>query len=140
MAAVSCCIPGRRRWTSSHGPFSHSYLQLNPQRRRSKSKRDAAASHSCAAAAAIRARCFPVISLGSGVAPGHGTWPSTSQMHSRRQYFRGPKLAGLEACILACASACNTSLSTGSGEKSAHSAGESEGTDCDHPDYINVYF
>ncbi|TNN44106.1 hypothetical protein EYF80_045693 [Liparis tanakae] len=31
-------------------------------------------------------------------------------MHSLRQYFLGPKLAGLEACILARASACNTSL------------------------------
>lgn len=68
------------------------------------------ASHSCDAA--IRARYLPVISLGSGVVPGHGTWPSTSQMHSLRQYFFGPKLAGLEACILASASAFNTSLKT----------------------------
>lgn len=40
------------------------------------------------------ALCFPVISLGNGTSPGQGTCPSTSQMHSRRQYFRGPKLAG----------------------------------------------
>ncbi|KAG7228109.1 hypothetical protein INR49_013392 [Caranx melampygus] len=45
---------------------------------------------------------------GSGVVPGHGTWPSTSQIHSLRQYFFGPKLAGLDACILARASASNT--------------------------------
>lgn len=62
--------------------------------------------------AAIRVRYLPVISLGSGVVPGHGTWPSTSQMHSLRQYFFGPKLAGLEACFLASASPFNTSLKT----------------------------
>lgn len=60
--------------------------------------------------AAMRVRYFPVISLGSGVVPGHGTWPSTSQMHSLRQYFFGPKLAGLDACFLASASPFNTSL------------------------------
>lgn len=62
--------------------------------------------------AAMRVRYFPVISLGSGVLPGHGTWPSTSQMHSLRQYFFGPKLAGLDACFLASSSPLNTSLKT----------------------------
>lgn len=60
--------------------------------------------------AAIWVRYLPVISLGSGVVPGHGTWPSTSQMHSLKQYFLGPKLAGLDACIFAWASVCNISL------------------------------
>lgn len=60
--------------------------------------------------AAIWVRYLPVISLGSGVLPGHGTWPSTSQMHSLKQYFLGPKLAGLDACILAWVSVCNTFL------------------------------
>lgn len=46
-------------------------------------------------AAALRAALyFPLISLGSGTRLGQGTCPSTSQMHSRRQYFRGPKWAG----------------------------------------------
>ncbi|KAG9333802.1 hypothetical protein JZ751_010081 [Albula glossodonta] len=61
-------------------------------------------------AAFIWARYLPVISLGRGTQPGQGTCPSTSHMHSFRQYFFGPKLAGFEATILARASACSTSL------------------------------
>lgn len=53
---------------------------------------------------------LPVSSLGSGTTAGQGTWPSTSQMHSRRQYFRGPKCAGWESCSRSCRSLRRVSL------------------------------
>lgn len=55
---------------------------------------------------------LPVSSRGSGTTAGQGTWPSTSQMHSRRQYFRGPKCAGWESCSRSCCSLRRVSLRT----------------------------
>lgn len=106
----TCGSQLRIEWSSnpimrSYETKHHSVVTLSSDY---KSLWSSSPSHSCDAA--ILARYLPVISLGSGVVPGHGTWPSTSQMHSLRQYFFGPKWAGFEACILAKASACNTSL------------------------------
>ena len=85
--------------------MNHNMVWLSPFNVHSSA---AIKAQSCAAA--ILMRYFPVISWGRGVVPGQGTWPSTSQMHSFRQYFLGPKLAGLDASILARASICKTSL------------------------------
>lgn len=58
----------------------------------------------------IAALYFPLISLGNGTKAGQGTWPSISQMHSRRWYFLGPKVAGCDRFFLSLSSCSSVSL------------------------------